>query len=140
MAPPAVRVDGLSKTYRVYPRPLDRLLEAFTRRPRHREFHALSDVAFEVARGEGFGLIGENGAGKSTLLKVLAGIVAPTSGTATVAGKVASILELGSAFHPELTGRQNIVLNAALLGLTEPQVKERTPEIIAFSELGEFIE
>jgi ABC-type polysaccharide/polyol phosphate transport system ATPase subunit len=140
MASPVVRVEALHKTYRVYPRPLDRVLEAFTRKPRHREFHALADVAFTVERGEGFGLIGENGAGKSTLLKILAGIVAPTAGSARVEGKVASILELGSAFHPELTGRQNIVLNAALLGLTEAQVKERTPEIIAFSELGEFID
>jgi ABC-type polysaccharide/polyol phosphate transport system ATPase subunit len=140
MAEPVVSCVGLQKSYFVYPRPIDRLIEALTRRQRHREFKALSDVSFTVERGEGFGLIGENGAGKSTLLKILAGITSATSGQAQVHGRVASILELGSAFHPELTGRQNIVLNAALLGLDESQVKERTPRIVAFSELGEFID
>ncbi|MEO8504752.1 MAG: polysaccharide ABC transporter ATP-binding protein [Acidobacteriota bacterium] len=140
MSVPAVRAHQLCKSYSVYARPLDRVVELFTRRSRHREFRALDDVSFTLERGEGFGLIGENGAGKSTLLKILAGITAPTAGSAEVQGKVASILELGSAFHPELTGRQNIVLNAALLGLSESQVREKTPQIIAFSELGDFIE
>jgi len=140
MSSSAVRADRLSKSYLVYARPVDRALELFTRRPRHREFRALDDVSFTIERGEGFGLVGENGAGKSTLLKILAGITAPTSGSAAVEGKVASILELGSAFHPELTGRQNIVLNAALLGLTETQVRDKTPGIIDFSELGEFVD
>jgi len=136
----AVAATGLSKAYRVYARPADRLREMVLRRPRHRLFHALADVSFELPRGEGLGVVGENGAGKSTLLKILAGITAPSAGRVEVRGKVASILELGSAFHPELTGRQNIVLNAAMLGLSEAEVRERTPEIIAFSELGEFID
>lgn len=119
---------------------MSRALELVTRRPRHRAFHALDDVSFEVPAGQGFGLIGENGAGKSTLLKILSGITAPSSGELAVRGKVASILELGSAFHPELTGRQNIVLNAALLGLSESAIREKTPQIIAFSELDEFID
>jgi ABC-type polysaccharide/polyol phosphate transport system ATPase subunit len=140
MPSPAVRTDRLSKSYLVYPRPVDRLIELFTRRSRHQEFRALTDVSISIERGEGFGLVGENGAGKSTLLKILAGITAPTSGSAVVEGKIASILELGSAFHPELTGRQNIVLNAALLGLTEAQVRAKTPEIIDFSELGGFVD
>jgi ABC-type polysaccharide/polyol phosphate transport system ATPase subunit len=136
----AVSAHGLSKTYRVHANPMSRALELVTRRPRHRAFHALDDVSFEVPAGEGFGLIGENGAGKSTLLKILSGITAPTAGDLAVRGKVASILELGSAFHPELSGRQNIVLNAALLGLSEQAIRDKTPQIIAFSELEEFID
>jgi ABC-type polysaccharide/polyol phosphate transport system ATPase subunit len=93
-----------------------------------------------VPRGEGLGIIGENGAGKSTLLKILAGITAPTSGKHRLEGSVASILELGSAFHGELTGRQNIVLNAAMFGLDRQQVMKRMPRIIEFSELGPFID
>lgn len=140
MQEPAVVAEGLSKIYRVYASPWDRLREALIRRPRHREFRALENVSFTLPRGEGLALVGENGAGKSTLLKILAGITAPTSGRVSVQGTVASILELGSGFHPELTGRQNIVLNAAMLGLSEDDLKRRLPDIIGFSELGEFIE
>ena len=139
-APAAVTASQLSKVYRVHANPMSRAVELLTRRPRHRAFHALDNVSFEVPAGQGFGLIGENGAGKSTLLKILSGITAPSSGELAVRGKVASILELGSAFHPELTGRQNIVLNAALLGLSESVIREKTPQIIAFSELEGFID
>ena len=139
-SPPVVSVDKLSKTYRVYARPADRLLEALVRRPRHIAFNALQDVSFVVPRGEGLGIVGENGAGKSTLLKILAGVTAATSGTMRLEGSVASILELGSAFHPELTGRQNIVLNAAMLGLERSDLEERLPRILEFSELGKFID
>ena len=140
MSDTAVAVRDLRKTYKVYARPLDRLLEGILRRPRHTPFHALQGVDFELPRGEGFGIIGENGAGKSTLLKILAGITAPTLGEVRLSGSVASILELGSAFHGELTGRQNIALNAAMFGLDRDQVIERTPGIIDFSELGHFID
>ena len=135
-----VRAERLTKTYRAYNTPWDRLLELITRRRRHREFHALEEVSFALPRGEGLALIGENGAGKSTLLKILAGIASPTSGAFQVTGKVASILELGSGFHPEFTGRQNIVLNAAMLGLSQEELRRKMPDIIAFSELGEFID
>ena len=135
-----VSARDLSKTYKVYARPADRLIEGLLRRPRHTPFNALRGIDFEVPKGEGLGIIGENGAGKSTLLKILAGITAPTSGDFRLEGSVASILELGSAFHGELTGRQNIVLNAAMFGLDRQQVNEHTPGIIEFSELGHFID
>jgi ABC-type polysaccharide/polyol phosphate transport system ATPase subunit len=137
---PTVSAHELSKVYRAYSTPWQRLAELVGGGCRHREFRALDGVTFEQGRGEGMALIGENGAGKSTLLKILAGITTPTAGTARVEGRVASILELGSGFHPEFTGRQNIVLNAALLGLTEAEVRERTPAIIAFGELGPFLD
>jgi ABC-type polysaccharide/polyol phosphate transport system ATPase subunit len=140
MRDPAVLAQDLTKVYKVYSTPWDRLAELLIRRPRHREFHALEKVSFDLPRGEGLAIIGENGAGKSTLLKILAGITAPSSGSVAVRGKVASILELGSGFHPELTGRQNIVLNAAMLGLSEAELRLKMPDIISFSELGEFIE
>ncbi len=140
MSADVITARGLSKVYRVYGTPWDRLRELVTGRPHHRPFAALDDVSFTVARGEGLGIVGENGAGKSTLLKILAGITAPTAGGFAVTGKVASILELGSAFHPELTGRQNIVLNAAMLGLTEAELAGKLPAIVEFSELGPFID
>jgi ABC-type polysaccharide/polyol phosphate transport system ATPase subunit len=135
-----VSARDLSKTYKVYARPVDRLVEGLLSRARHTPFDALRGIDFEVPRGEGLGIIGENGAGKSTLLKILAGITAPTSGDFRLEGSVASILELGSAFHGELTGRQNIVLNAAMFGLDRQQIIEYTPGIIEFSELGRFID
>ena len=140
MPEPAVQVEQLTKIYRVYASPWDRLREALLRRPRHREFRALSGVSFSLPKGEGLAIIGENGAGKSTLLKLLAGIGVPTSGALRVRGKVASILELGSGFHPEFTGRQNIVLNAAMLGLSERELQQKLPSIVAWSELGDFID
>ncbi|MFL6202083.1 MAG: ABC transporter ATP-binding protein [Thermoanaerobaculia bacterium] len=136
----AVEAAGLTKVYRVYASPWDRLREALFRRSRHREFRALEDVSFSIPRGEGLAIVGENGAGKSTLLKILAGITTPSAGTFGVQGKIASILELGSGFHPEFTGRQNIVLNAAMLGLGEEELRRKMPDIVAFSELGEFID
>ncbi|MDX1630747.1 MAG: ABC transporter ATP-binding protein, partial [Thermoanaerobaculia bacterium] len=120
-------------------RPVDRLLELFGGR-RHRLFRALEDVSFELPAGMGMGVVGENGAGKSTLLKILAGVASPTRGEVEVSGNVAAILELGSGFHQEFTGRQNIRLNAAMLGLGPDEVEAKTPEIIAFSELGDFID
>ena len=140
MSEAAVAVEQLTKIYRVYSNPWDRLRELLSGRPRHRDFHALQDVSFVLPRGEGLAIIGENGAGKSTLLKILAGVAAPTSGSVRVTGKVASILELGSGFHPEFTGRQNIVLNAAMLGLSEVELQQKMPSIVAWSELGDFID
>jgi lipopolysaccharide transport system ATP-binding protein len=135
-----VRVSNLSKMYRLYDRPWYRLREWVTRRPRHREFWALRDVNLSVPRGLALGVVGPNGAGKSTLLKILSGVTHPTRGELVVEGRVTALLELGTGFHPEFTGRQNIFLNGRLLGISEPEIQARVGEIISFSELGEFID
>ncbi len=136
----AVRADRVSKIYRLYDRPSDRLRELLLRRPRHRDFPALSEVSFDLPAGAALGIIGENGAGKSTLLRIVAGTAHPTSGRVERNGVVASILELGMGFHPEFTGRENARMNAALLGLSAGELRSRLPEIRDFAELGEFFD
>jgi lipopolysaccharide transport system ATP-binding protein len=139
----AVRVEGLSKIYHLYNRPQDRLKEMFLGRAGgrfSREFRALQDVSFELARGRRLGLIGRNGSGKSTLLQILAGTLAPTAGDVQVHGRVAALLELGSGFNPEYTGRENIYLNASILGLTREETEVRFDAIAAFADIGEFLD
>ena len=136
----AVSADRVSKIYRVYDSASDRLRELLFRRRRHREFHALRGVSFELPRGRALGLIGENGAGKSTLLKIIAGTTRATSGSVECRGAVASILELGMGFHPDFTGRENARMNAAILGLSGPQIRQRLPQIRDFAELSEFFD
>ncbi len=136
----AIDADSLTKHYRVYSRPFDRLKEAITRRPCHDLVEALNNVSFQLPDGGTLGIIGENGAGKSTLLKILAGTTNPTGGRLTRQGRVAALLELGSGFHPDFSGRENIHLNAALLGLSEEEIQESEPAIIAFSELADVID
>ncbi len=136
----AVRAEKVCKTYRLYDSPADRLKEILLRRRRYRDFHALSNVSFELPAGKALGLTGENGAGKSTLLKIVAGTTQATSGVVERRGVVASILELGMGFHPEFTGRENARMNAALLGLTGPEIRRRLPEIRDFAELGDFFD
>jgi len=136
----AVRATELSKHYDIYARPIDRLIELLARVPRHTVFPALEDVSFEVERGETVGIIGQNGAGKSTLLKLLCNVTKPSSGTLETHGTIASILELGTGFHPEFTGRDNAALNAAILGLSPSEIKTRLPDILEFSELGTFLD
>lgn len=132
----------VSKSYPVYRSPQDRLKELITlnRKSFHEDFWALRDISFTVARGETFCIVGENGSGKSTLLQIVAGILAPTNGEANVAGRVAALLELGSGFNPEFTGRENVYLNASILGLTQKQIDERYEDIAAFAEIGSFID
>jgi ABC-type polysaccharide/polyol phosphate transport system ATPase subunit len=136
----AVRAVDLSKEYDLYPRPIDRLIEMVTGRGRHTVFPALQDVSFEVERGETVGIIGQNGAGKSTLLKLLCNVTRPTSGHLETHGTIASILELGTGFHPEFSGRDNAALNAAILGLSPVEIRRRLPDILEFSELGTFLD
>lgn len=136
----ALSFTDLTKTFRLYDRPRDRLVEAVTRRPRHAAVHALRGVSASVAPGEAVGIIGENGSGKSTLLKILSGTMAPTSGSFATPGRIASILELGSAFQPEQTGRRNARLQAAIAGLTRAEAERALPEVEAFAELGDFFD
>lgn len=145
-----ISVRGLGKRYEIYDRPGDRLKQFVVPRiaralgrpaPQHfREFWALHDVSFEVGRGETVGIIGRNGSGKSTLLQMICGTLNPTEGAIRVQGKVAALLELGSGFNPEFTGRENVHMNAALLGLRADQIEARFDDIVAFADIGEHIE
>ena len=146
----AIRVADMSKCYHMYAQPGDRLKQAFASlasqlfglqtTPYFREFWSLKDVSFEVKKGETLGIIGRNGAGKSTLLQILCGTLTPTSGTVQTYGRVAALLELGAGFNPEFTGRENIVMNASVLGLTDLEIKDRIEDIIAFADIGPFID
>jgi lipopolysaccharide transport system ATP-binding protein len=146
----AIRVEGLGKCYDMYHQPTDRLKQAIVprlarlvgRTPRRyaRQFWALSDVTFDVERGETVGVIGRNGSGKSTLLQIICGTLSPATGTVEVRGRVAALLELGSGFAPEFTGRDNVYMNAAVLGLTPAEIDERYAAIAAFADIGDFID
>ena len=146
----AIRVLHMSKCYHMYAQPGDRLKQALASlanqlfglqtTPYFREFWSLKDVSFEVKKGETLGIIGRNGAGKSTLLQILCGTLTPTSGTVQTYGRVAALLELGAGFNPEFTGRENIVMNASVLGLTDLEIKGRLEDIIAFADIGPFID
>ena len=137
-----IEIKGLSKRFRVYDRPLDRLKEWLT--PSGMSFHwaywALRDVDLTVKKGSSLGIIGVNGAGKSTLLKILCGTLSPTFGSVEIKGRIAGLLELGSGFHPEFTGRQNIYLNARLLGLSDEDIEKKLQSIVEFAELGDFLD
>jgi len=146
----AICVSNLSKVYQIYDRPEDRLKQSIYPRiqkwlghqPRsyHREFWALKDVSFKVRKGETVGIIGRNGAGKSTLLQMVCGTLNPSSGTIEVNGRVAALLELGSGFNPEFTGRENVYMNASILGLSQQQIDAKFSKIMAFSEIADFID
>lgn len=146
----AIRVQNLSKCYHIYDNPRDRLKQFVAPRlqrmawqqPKQyfREFWALKDVSFEIKKGETVGIIGRNGSGKSTLLKMICGTLTPTSGSIQTDGRIAALLELGSGFNPQFTGRENIYMNAAVLGLSKKEIDERFDDIVAFADIGDFIE
>jgi lipopolysaccharide transport system ATP-binding protein len=132
-----ITLSNVSKSYRTYARPWDRLKEAVTQRPRHQEHHALKPLSLEIGEGRVVGLVGANGAGKSTLLKLIAGTLQPTTGTVTVKGQVAALLELGAGFHPEMSGRENVYLGAAVAGLSREHIESRYEDIVSFTGLAE---
>lgn len=132
---PLIDIADVSKGYRLYRRPADRLRELLWRKPRHETYWALKDINIAIDSGETFGLIGENGAGKSTLLKTVAGTCKPTTGRVTVKGRVAALLELGAGFHPEENGRENVYLMAALAGINPKDMARHYAEVAEFSEL-----
>ncbi len=149
MGTPIIEVRNLSKKYHLGTIGATSLREEFARtwdrlrglpHPDKQDFWALRDVSFDVHPGEVLGVIGRNGAGKSTLLKILSRITEPTSGTATLRGRVASLLEVGTGFHPELTGRENVFLNGAILGMTRAEVRRKFDEIVTFAEIEQFID
>jgi ABC-type polysaccharide/polyol phosphate transport system ATPase subunit len=139
----AIRVENLSKTFKV-PHEKNTSIKGAAlnmfRKKNYERFEALKDISFEVKRGEFFGIIGRNGSGKSTLLKILAGIYVPDSGTVTINGKLSPFLELGVGFNPELTGRENLFLGGAILGLARKEIEEKFDKIVHFAELEEFID
>ncbi len=133
-----IKVQKLSKKFRIY-QSKPALIHLWKNRE-YKEIWALKDVSFKVGQGETVAIIGKNGSGKSTLLKILSGVMAPTYGSVKIEGKVASLLELGAGFHPELTGRENVYLNASIMNLTMDEIKDRFNDIVEFSGLKEFME
>ena len=134
-------VRNVSKCFEMYEKPVHRLYQTLCagKKKFYKEFWALKDISFDVRRGECIGIIGRNGAGKSTLLQIITGTLAPTSGSVSIKGRVAALLELGSGFNPEFTGRENVYLNASILGLTNEEIDARYDDILAFADIGEFI-
>ncbi|CAJ1317919.1 ABC transporter ATP-binding protein [Paenibacillus nuruki] len=137
----SISVQNISKVYKMYNSPQDRLKQfIFKNRAYHKEFSALKNVSFEVKNGKTVGIIGKNGSGKSTLLQIITGTLKPSSGTLNIKGRIAALLELGSGFNPEFTGRENVYLNGSIMGLTRKEMNERMQTIEDFAEIGEFID
>jgi ABC-type polysaccharide/polyol phosphate transport system ATPase subunit len=134
-----IKVSGISKTFKLYSKPSDRLKEIFFRKNHHKIHNALKNISFEVSDGETLGIIGPNGAGKSTLLKIITGVLLPEKGLINIDGKITGLLELGTGFNPEMTGLQNIYMSGALLGMSKHEIQQKEQEIIDFTELGDFI-
>ncbi len=136
----AIHVDHLSKLYKLYDKPSDRLKESLglTRKKRYREHYALTDVSFDIGKGETVGIIGTNGAGKSTILKIITGVLNPTSGEAVVDGRISALLELGAGFNMEYTGIENVYLNGTMMGFSEEEIDARLEDILSFADIGEF--
>ncbi len=140
--PASISIDAITKDYRIFRRPVDRMLELVSggRSVRHRTYRALDSVSFDVAHGETLGLIGPNGSGKSTLLEILCGTLEPTAGKVRTRGRIAALLELGAGFNPDFTGRENVLLNAAIMGIDRDTVERRFDELEEFAGIGEYID
>lgn len=138
----AIRVQSVSKSYRIFERPQDRFKQMVLGRFRnyYQDFWAVRDVSFETKRGQALGIIGRNGSGKSTLLELIVGTLRPTAGAIDVNGRVAALLELGAGFSPEFTGRENVYMNASLMGMTRDEIDQQLPKIVDFAEIGDFID
>jgi ABC-type polysaccharide/polyol phosphate transport system ATPase subunit len=138
----AIKVQNLTKVYPLYASPTDRLKELFhwNGKQYHRDFYALNDVSFHVEKGQTVGIIGQNGSGKSTLLRIICSVLQPTRGSVQVEGRISALLELGAGFNPEFTGRENVYMNGALMGLSRAEMERRFPEIAAFAEIGTFMD
>lgn len=137
-----IQVKNISKSYKLYETPIDRLKESLSIRHKsyHKDFYALKDISFNVEKGEILGIVGVNGSGKSTLLKIITDVLTPSNGEIITKGKISALLELGAGFNPEYTGIENIYLNGTLLGYTNEEMKEKLPKIIQFAEIGDFIQ
>lgn len=136
----AIEVKNVSKIYKLYDKPIDRLKESLNpSKVYHKDHYALKDISFEIKKGETVGIIGTNGSGKSTLLKMITGVLTPTSGSIVVNGKISALLELGAGFNPEYTGLENIYLNGTMMGYTKEQMNERVKPIVDFADIGDFI-
>ena len=137
----AIKIENLTKVYHLYDRPQDIIKELFHpfRKSYHHDFYAMDDVSFSIPKGQTIGIIGKNGAGKSTLLKMITGVLTPTKGTITTQGKIASLLELGAGFSPEMTGLENIFLNGTLMGFSKQEIDHKIEDILEFADIGEFI-
>lgn len=136
-----IKIEGLTKIYKLYDRPVDRLKESIhlMRKKYHRDFYALKNVSFDVLKGETIGIVGKNGSGKSTLLKIITGVLTPTYGNISVDGKISALLELGAGFNPEFTGMDNIYLNGTIMGYSKEEMDSKISEIISFADIGDFI-
>lgn len=142
MSDSIIQFQNVTKTYQLYTSPVDRVKEAFHpfKKVYHQHFNALTDVSFDIQRGETVGIVGRNGSGKSTLLQLACSILQPTSGTINVEGRISALLELGAGFNPEFTGRENVYLNAAILGLKKEEIDNCFADIADFANIGEFID
>ncbi|MFN1862472.1 ABC transporter ATP-binding protein [Clostridioides difficile] len=136
-----IKVENISKVYKLYEKPIDRLKETIglSKKVYHTKHYALENLSFQVEKGETIGIIGTNGSGKSTLLKMITGVLTPTSGNIIVNGKISALLELGAGFNPEYTGIENIYLNGTMMGYKKEEMDDKIESILEFADIGEFI-
>lgn len=136
----AIKVDHISKTYKLYDSPQQRLRQSFTKKVLYKEFNALENVSFEISKGSVVGIVGRNGSGKSTLLQIIAGTLTPSDGKCIINGKIAALLELGSGFNPEFTGRENVYMSGSIYGINRVEMQRRFNDIEKFADIGSFID